>query len=108
VEQSAVHDGPQTINKVRFTPREGEALYHLCWGRSNKRIAFLLSVAEGTVKTWVGSLLIGAECKTRGELCAWGLQHPTAARGDTVTVAMHDLTCECCYCGLVRSMEPPG
>ena len=55
-----------------LTSREKEVLHLICAGYSNKEIADLLALAEGTVKNHVSSLLfkLGARDRTRAALIA--------------------------------------
>jgi DNA-binding NarL/FixJ family response regulator len=55
-----------------LTPREREVLCLIAAGRSNKRIAFELEIAEKTVKTHVGHVLakLGVSDRTQAALVA--------------------------------------
>lgn len=57
-----------------LTLRESEVLQGLASGRSNRWIADMLGVAEGTVKTHVKSLLGKLEARSRTEAVAIGLR----------------------------------
>lgn len=63
---------PSTGDAERLTRRELEVLELIVAGRSNKRIAFELGIAEKTVKTHVGHLLakLGATDRTQAALMA--------------------------------------
>ena len=64
-----------------LTRREREVLCLLAAGRSNKRIAFELGIAEKTVKTHVGHVLakLGVTDRTQAALLA--VQHGVRAPG---------------------------
>jgi DNA-binding NarL/FixJ family response regulator len=69
--------GPLVANRVAewmkqraLTPREGDILRQMMLGRSNKRIAIELSVAVGTVKTHVKSILEKLDAASRTEAVA--------------------------------------
>jgi two-component system nitrate/nitrite response regulator NarL len=53
--ESAPADGPSVLSDL--TPREREILCHLAEGRSNKAIALVLGISEGTVKLHVKAIL---------------------------------------------------
>jgi two-component system, NarL family, response regulator LiaR len=59
-------------DRERLTRREREVLELIAAGRSNKRIAFELGIAEKTVKTHVGHLLakLGVTDRTQAALLA--------------------------------------
>lgn len=63
---------PSTGDGERLTRRELEVLELIVAGRSNKRIAFELGIAEKTVKTHVGHLLakLGVTDRTQAALMA--------------------------------------
>jgi two-component system, NarL family, response regulator LiaR len=71
---SALADGPRTARDERdqLTRREREVLELIVRGRSNKRIAFELGIAEKTVKAHVGHLLakLGVTDRTQAALLA--------------------------------------
>jgi DNA-binding NarL/FixJ family response regulator len=71
---SALADGSRAIGDPReqLTRREREVLELIVRGRSNKRIAFELGIAEKTVKTHVGHLLakLGVTDRTQAALLA--------------------------------------
>jgi NarL family two-component system response regulator LiaR len=63
---------PAVAEPERLTPRETEVLQLIVGGRSNKRIALELGIAEKTVKTHVGHLLakLGVSDRTQAALLA--------------------------------------
>ena len=63
---------PAAGDGERLTPREHEVLALIAAGRSNKRIAFELGIAEKTVKTHVGHVLakLGVSDRTQAALLA--------------------------------------
>lgn len=63
---------PAAADGARLTPREHEVLELIATGRSNKRIALELGIAEKTVKTHVGHLLakLGVADRTQAALLA--------------------------------------
>jgi len=67
----AIRRGDQT-GEAALTPREREVLELIAGGRSNKRIAFELGIAEKTVKTHVGHLMakLGVSDRTQAALLA--------------------------------------
>jgi two-component system, NarL family, response regulator LiaR len=71
---SALADGPRTARdeRDRLTRREREVLELIVRGRSNKRIAFELGIAEKTVKAHVGHVLakLGVTDRTQAALLA--------------------------------------
>jgi DNA-binding NarL/FixJ family response regulator len=70
----AIADGaaPTAPDQERLTRREHEVLTLLARGRSNKRIAYELGIAEKTVKTHVGHLFakLGVTDRTQAALLA--------------------------------------
>jgi DNA-binding NarL/FixJ family response regulator len=58
--------------ETALTPRELEVLGQIAEGRSNKRIASQLGISEGTVKTYVNSILskMGADDRTQAAMDA--------------------------------------
>jgi DNA-binding NarL/FixJ family response regulator len=69
---SALADGARTPDRDALTRREREVLELIARGRSNKRIALELGIAEKTVKTHVGHLLakLGVADRTQAALLA--------------------------------------
>ena len=67
----AIRRGEQT-GDAALTPREREVLELIAAGRSNKRIALELGIAEKTVKTHVGHLMakLGVSDRTQAALLA--------------------------------------
>ena len=63
---------PPATDGERLTRREREVLELIAAGRSNKRIAFELGIAEKTVKTHVGHVLakLGVTDRTQAALLA--------------------------------------
>ena len=57
-----------------LTPREKEVLHLICAGYSNKEIADLLAVAEGTVKNHVSNLLLKLDARDRTRAALKALQ----------------------------------
>ncbi len=68
----AIADGSQAPHEQPLTRREQEVLELIARGRSNKRIALELGIAEKTVKTHVGHLLakLGVADRTQAALLA--------------------------------------
>ncbi len=64
--------GPGALDGQQLTRREREVLALIAGGRSNKRIAFELGIAEKTVKTHVGHVLakLGVSDRTQAALLA--------------------------------------
>jgi two-component system, NarL family, response regulator LiaR len=58
-----------------LTPREREVLILIAGGRSNKRIALELGVAEKTVKTHVGHVLAKLGVADRTQAALWAVRH---------------------------------
>ena len=61
-----------------LTPREREVLTLIARGRSNKRIALELGVAEKTVKTHVGHVLAKLGVTDRTQAALWAVRHGLA------------------------------
>jgi DNA-binding NarL/FixJ family response regulator len=61
-----------------LTPREREVLILIAGGRSNKRIALELGVAEKTVKTHVGHVLAKLGVSDRTQAALWAVRHGLA------------------------------
>lgn len=59
-------------NSTRLTPREGDVLWRLGQGMSNKSIAFELGISEHTVKFHVNSIMgkLGAQSRTEAVVLA--------------------------------------
>lgn len=66
---AAVRRGPSPSSDARaaetLTSREREVLHLICAGYSNKEIADLLALAEGTVKNHVSNLLLKLDARDR-------------------------------------------
>ena len=69
---TALADGSRVAREQELTRREREVLELIVRGRSNKRIALELGIAEKTVKTHVGHLLakLGVTDRTQAALLA--------------------------------------
>ncbi len=69
---SALADGSRAPREEQLTRREREVLELIVRGRSNKRIALELGIAEKTVKTHVGHVLakLGVTDRTQAALLA--------------------------------------
>jgi DNA-binding NarL/FixJ family response regulator len=65
---------PDTAEGEPLTAREREVLHLICAGYSNKEIADLLSVAEGTVKNHVSNLLLKLNARDRTRAALKALQ----------------------------------
>jgi NarL family two-component system response regulator LiaR len=72
VVEEIAHGGDRTPQADELTPRELEVLRLIARGRSNKRIALELGVAEKTVKTHVSHVLakLGVSDRTQAALYA--------------------------------------
>ena len=72
VVEEIAHGGDRTPQVDELTPRELEVLRLIAGGRSNKRIALELGVAEKTVKTHVSHVLakLGLSDRTQAALYA--------------------------------------
>ncbi len=55
---------------VVFSPREIECLYYLCFGKTAKEIAKIISISSRTVETYMEQLLVKSNLKNRMELIA--------------------------------------
>ena len=59
-----------------LSPREREIIRYAMQGLSNKQIALLLNMQEGTVKSHLHSALIKTQSKNRTQLCVeFGKKH---------------------------------
>jgi DNA-binding NarL/FixJ family response regulator len=65
---------PDTQIAEALTPREKEVLHLICAGYSNKEIADLLALAEGTVKNHVSNLLLKLDARDRTRAALKALQ----------------------------------
>ena len=68
-------DAAQTDDVGRLSSREQMVLRELTQGASNKQIARDLSIAEGTVKVHVKSLLRKIRVCNRTQAATWALEH---------------------------------
>jgi DNA-binding NarL/FixJ family response regulator len=66
--------GPARPPGESITSREREVLHLICAGYSNKEIADLLSLAEGTVKNHVSNLLLKLDARDRTRAALKALQ----------------------------------
>ena len=75
---AAIRRGPSTssdnIVSEALTGREREVLHLICAGYSNKEIADLLTLAEGTVKNHVSNLLLKLDARDRTRAALKALQ----------------------------------
>jgi NarL family two-component system response regulator LiaR len=76
LEELATDGGPAAGEATAgLTPREREVLLLIARGRSNKRIALELGVAEKTVKTHVGHVLAKLGVSDRTQAALWAVRH---------------------------------
>lgn len=75
---AASDDGPQEA-LARLTPRQRQVLEALMAGRSNKEIARLLALGEGTVKIHVAALLRTLKLPNRAAAAAFGARQIDAS-----------------------------
>ena len=73
---AAIRRGPSASSDVAesITAREKEVLHLICAGYSNKEIADLLALAEGTVKNHVSNLLLKLNARDRTRAALKALQ----------------------------------
>lgn len=75
---AAIHRGPTNSSDNRtveaLTAREKEVLHLICAGYSNKEIADLLAIADGTVKNHVSNLLLKLDARDRTRAALKALQ----------------------------------
>lgn len=75
---AAIRRGPSTSSDSyvaeALTAREREVLHLICGGYSNKEIADLLALAEGTVKNHVSNLLLKLDARDRTRAALKALQ----------------------------------
>lgn len=70
--KSAPHTPPAVqVRASDFTKRELEVLRGMARGESNKKIAVLLNVSEGTIKIHVSSILTKLDTKNRTQAVLW-------------------------------------
>ena len=55
----------------RLTPRERDITAQICAGLSNKQIARVLAISEGTVKVHLNSVYTKLELNNRTQLAMW-------------------------------------
>ncbi len=68
---------------ARLTPREREVMRHVCLGKLNKQIAYLLQISEVTVKLHRGNVMGKMQLASIGELIrAWEVIWPALAGSD--------------------------
>lgn len=58
----------ETINEIKFTPREIDIIACLVSGRGRKTTASLLSIAEKTVETHTRNIMVKLECGSQEEI----------------------------------------
>lgn len=78
----AIAQRPGEEPRERLTTREREVLALIGRGRSNKRIALELGIAEKTVKTHVGHLLAKLDVPDRTQAALFAVREGIAERGD--------------------------
>jgi DNA-binding NarL/FixJ family response regulator len=75
---AAIRRGPSepadTYASESLTVREREVLHLICAGYSNREIADLLALAEGTVKNHVSNLLLKLDARDRTRAALKALQ----------------------------------
>lgn len=76
---TAVDEGPQDA-AARLTPRQRQVLDVLVEGRSNKEIARILNLGEGTVKIHVAALLRTLKLPNRAAAAAFGARQMDGRR----------------------------
>ena len=74
VVEEIAHGGDRTAQADELTPRELEVLRLIARGRSNKRIALELGVAEKTVKTHVGHVLAKLDLTDRTQAALYAVR----------------------------------
>jgi len=77
----AIAQPPGEEPRERLTAREREVLALIALGRSNKRIALELGIAEKTVKTHVGHLLAKLDVPDRTQAALLAVREGLAERG---------------------------
>jgi DNA-binding NarL/FixJ family response regulator len=78
----ATDETPQDA-AARLTPRQRQVLDALVQGRSNKEIARLLDLGEGTVKIHVATLLRALKLPNRAAAAAFGARHVSKPPGSS-------------------------
>ncbi len=77
----AIAQRPGEEPRERLTPREREVLSLIALGRSNKRIALELGIAEKTVKTHVGHVLAKLDVPDRTQAALFAVREGMRERG---------------------------
>jgi two-component system, NarL family, response regulator LiaR len=81
VVEELAHPGPRPAPAEELTPRELEVLRLIAGGRSNKRIALELGVAEKTVKTHVSHVLAKLGLSDRTQAAVYAVREGLVGRG---------------------------
>lgn len=104
-------EGQAPDELVYFSPREAQVLHAVCAGLTNKEIATLCGLTQGTVRQYVSNLLRGLKVSSRLELCIWGLQHPLCfLPNHPADIRLHPTGCKCpaIYCSAMRAASEPS
>jgi len=67
--------GPSISNKHMLTERENELIYHIAQGLSNKEIAELMFLSDGTIRNYISALLVKLDLRDRTQLAIFYYKH---------------------------------